>query len=427
MKNLAYRKKSVLLLCVMLLLFAAPMVVTAAPTDAEADAAEEAVNVTVEYRYAQGGTADIPETITRFGREYKLLSQSAPVAESTLPRTRTYTYKVYGNITEKDLASVQGAGDVKVTPVDVVNEREVDKTTVVEVENNDVDELPETQDFKVSSGTSKSGEQTVTLKRAGVSYETLPLPPNGLPSGYKATIVWRGVESYSELGYYSIDTTFTTTESVPGVPNYVIAAVYEPVVDETPAEEPAPEPVVEEPTEITDTTTTVETPPTEVTPEPNVPESEFSPEDQELIDGQSGNPLIDVPNGLVPAGSGKVTGAWSVVSFLLSIVAVILAVVFLTKAFFQRGYDKAIATQSSPARGRKNNTRLLLIVTTLFGFLVPVVWLTLDDLSLPIVWFNRNSYVVLFLFVLQLVFLFSYERNIGMRKSAYFDDDIEVA
>jgi hypothetical protein len=421
MKHLAYRKKSMLLLCVIIMLFASPAAVSAAPTDTDADAdadADNEVNVTVEYRYAQGETPVIPPTITRAGREYTLLSQSEPVEESSLPRTRTYTYRVYGNITEEDLASIKGsADDVKVTPVDVVNEQEVDKTEVIEIDNNDVDELPLTKKFKVQSGTSSSGYATVELKRAGVSYEPLPLPPNGLPAGYKATIVYRGVESYSEFGYYTVDSTFTTTESVPGAPNYVIAAVYEPVADETPAEpEPTPPPE-----DTTDTTTTIEPP--EDIPEPNEPESEFRPEDQARIDGQTGNPLIDVPNGRVPTGSGKVTGAWSVVSFLLSVISVVLAIVFLAKAFFQRGYDKAIdARRSASHRGKKANTRLFLIVTTVFGFLMPVVWLSLDNLNDPLVWINRHTYVLVFLFVLQILFLFSYQRT----QHAQIDNEVEI-
>jgi hypothetical protein len=187
-------------------------------------------NITIEYRYTAGESVNIPANITQFGTSYRLVSRANPVLESTLPLVRTYGYLVNGTLLPKDLSLAEAYPNITLSPVEVSLERSVDKTSVLTgLPNNDVDYLPLSQQFQVSSATAADAISLEQLSRAGVTYAVESYDSDGLPSSYKATVVFRGVETYADLGYYTASATYTTQQVEGQIETYVIIATYEPI------------------------------------------------------------------------------------------------------------------------------------------------------------------------------------------------------
>jgi hypothetical protein len=338
----------------------------------------------VEYRYSTGETPTIPTTITQFNQDYRLVSQSAPVLESSLPQSRTYTYRVNGLLSVDDIAQAAALGIV-LTPVDVVTEREVDKVEVITIDNNDVDALPLEKAFAVTSATDPSGYANVVLQRAAVSY-TVVAEDDGLPELYEATVTYRGIETYMSLGYYTATATFESVEPLDDIEVFVITAIYEPINQPAPPAEPTP---------------------VQPTPEAPVPQGEFSAADQALIDGQSGNPLVDILSGNTPLGGPGIHGAWSFLSLLLSAIAVISTIVLLLTSLFGRNkteQDYLDDDEELPAK----RFLPLKIIAVAAGVLTPVTWLLFDQLSGPMVWVNAWTAFVIAIFAAHIIVLTLY-------------------
>jgi len=189
--------------------------------------------LSIEYRFLEGQTPNIPEEITRFGFRYYLVSQSDPVLESTLPATRTYNYRIEGALTQEQLDDIAGLGQVTLTPSWLIVQREVDGEAFFEgLPTNDVDEIPQEWSFPVTQGNS-DGKDTIVdkmLDLTGVTFEItdqeegLPGMPS-LPTEYSAIAVYRGVESYSVPAYYVADM-LVRSEKESDVDVYVIVAEY---------------------------------------------------------------------------------------------------------------------------------------------------------------------------------------------------------
>ncbi|MDR1028403.1 MAG: TQXA domain-containing protein, partial [Clostridiales Family XIII bacterium] len=224
----------------------------AAPTDEEAGA-----TITVEYRFAEGETPDIPELTSLFGRGYRLVGQEEPVLERTLPVTRTYTWRIDGNISQDDLSRVAGLGNVTLTPVGVQKEARADRTATIRgLPTNDVEALPRERTFEISSAERPDAVTKAALTLAGAEFELAGCDEYGLPESYTATCVYRGIETYLETHYWLGNSTYTTEETIDGPDGYVIVATYEPVTPAEPAQE-APETtegVTEGATEVEDAT-----------------------------------------------------------------------------------------------------------------------------------------------------------------------------
>jgi hypothetical protein len=222
----------------------------------------DSTTITIEYRYTQGESVpEIPKTITRFGREYSLIKAAEPVLESTLPRTRTYTYTVAGVVSKEDVAMVAGLGNVSLQPVLGSVERKVDKTEVTEnLPTNEAEYLPQTKEYEILSDAYEGAVTKGALTRAGVEFEITGYDEYGIPDRYTATAVYRGVETYLEPQYYNAEATYTTRET-DNVSSYVIIADYK---SDDKVTITAP---------VTPTTPAISEPETEMEPEP---ESEMS-------------------------------------------------------------------------------------------------------------------------------------------------------
>ena len=176
-------------------------------------------NIQIEYRYTKGEESklNIPDSISRYGRTYHLVSKAAPVLEKKLPATRVYTWYVDGTITQDEMGLVDGMKDVNLTPTTVTAERVVDETAYVTgLATNDVEALPLTKTYPEG-----------VLTRAAVRFDVETQDDFGLPTTYKAEIIYRGVETYTGPGY-KVTATYTTSESLAGVPVYVVVATFAP-------------------------------------------------------------------------------------------------------------------------------------------------------------------------------------------------------
>ncbi|MDR3305631.1 MAG: hypothetical protein LBS85_06380 [Clostridiales Family XIII bacterium] len=389
-----------------LFLFAAPSAVFGAETPTPGTEPPSA-NVTMEYRYTQGDTAAIPETITQFGRNYDLVSQEAPVLESSLPINRTYTYRFDGAILPEDLAAIEQLQNVAVTPVDLVFEREVDKAYTDFYPNNDVKKLPQFKEFEVTSGITESGVETRVLELAGVSYEVAE-KEDGLPTLYKANMVFRGVETGKEVGYYVVDTVYSTVRQEGSTNTYVIVATYEPVGDIVPA-----------------ASTETETNVVEEVPPVPIPEGEFTPSEQAKLDDQTGNPFVDIANNNVPLGNGSITSAWSLLSLILAVIALVTTVFTIGSVLLGRRYRRSMDELGAVDKEnrRQKNSFILAVLTCAFGVLTFLIWLVLDDRSLPMVWFNRYTDLVFVFFLLNIVLFIA--RRTAIHKIEQEPDSLE--
>jgi len=421
--------------------------------------------MTREYTYAEGDTISIPQTVTIGGVVYNLVSTSSPVLESSLPDQRTYTYAIDGNISADDLLEFQNLPGATVTPVDVVYEREVDKTykdtwlpggaqlstdstrtnfssvdfatpMSKKITNNDVKKLPETMDFPVTSGTDPSGTEVVTLERAGVSY-IVAAATDGLPTLYEATIVYRGIETYAAFGYYTVTVDYSRTVTTGYTDMYVVVATYEPAIPFVPAPAAPVQPTTTTTTPATTTpgtTTPTQDVEEELTPPSNTDEVEETPEPQaagnttdteteiisepdtplaayqEQFDNQTGNPLVDIARNNVPLGTITYSGAWSLLSMLLSVVACILLGIAVISMLMRNHYRQSVEEIADyeeeyvETDRHRRNLFLLTTLVVLFGALTLFTWILFDDRSQPIVWINQTTVVVAIFFAICCVF-----------------------
>ena len=341
----------------------------------------------IEYRFAEGETPNIPQTIEQYGFTYHLVSQSDPVLESSLPQTRTYTYEIHGLLTQEqiDEAGLQG---ITLTPVDVLFERKVDvelshlnTPRFRNMPTNDVDDIPLTYPCRVTSGTDPSGFETRNLERAGVTFEIAGYEAgtNGSPAppaGYNATVVYRGLETYLAFGYYQADAVFTTKENEGDINYYVIVAYYETEAFAPPVEE-----------FITD---------------PAIPEA---PDLEEDVPGiQPGKTFFDIFTGNVPFGNFSFDGAWSLISAGLALLGLSIAVIYAVGTIMRRRYasvlEKMTVHDEKWLAMVKQRGIILRILTVILGVITLITWLFLDDFSHGFVWININTPVIIILFII---------------------------
>ena len=345
----------------------------------------------IEYRYAEGQTPDILPTIERFGMTFYLVGQSEPMLEGEMPEVRTYRFRINGYLTQEQIDEIWDLYGITITPVPVEFEREVDKERKVTMPTNDVDDIIKQWDFEVTSATEPGGKVIKTLDFTGVSfvrngYEVDSEDPNGLklPATYTATIVYRGVETYLDTGYYYADAVFETEEIESEVPIYVIVADYR--SDFIPGDL-----IIEEIDEI------------DGDGGEGVPLS-----DEEnilaMVENQSGNILTDILNGDVPLGSPNITGVWSFLSLLFSVAGIAIACIFAIGAFFRRRQATTLANMGvydeDWLKLMSKRGAILRLLTIIVGVITLIAWLFIDDFTLGVVWINSYTVPIGLLFAI---------------------------
>ncbi|MDR0854263.1 MAG: InlB B-repeat-containing protein [Clostridiales Family XIII bacterium] len=163
--------------------------------------------------------------------------------------------------------------------------------------------------------------------------------------------------------------------------------------------------------------------------EPVVPESPsfagFSPVDQQRLEAQTGNILSDLANGNVPLGGFGAKGAWSLLSGIMSIVAVVISIILVIGAFTKRRRgDEAdeIAYRYEESEKRRRQGKLLKVLTCLAGVFTLIVWIILDDFSQPMVWINKWTLFVGIVFIVHLFLLVVYKLRSARKASEYEEE-----
>ena len=304
------------------------------------DEEELSENITIEYRYYEGEESElvIRDTITQFGRVYRLVETSEPVLEQTLPRTRTYTFKIDGTLSKEDLALIDGLEDwITITPVEKVFEREVDKTIVISgLPTNEVEYLAQTKEFQVAAAQEPSLQTTKALTRAGVSFEVEAYEDSGLarslPSSYKATIVYRGTETYTEVIYYLAEVTYQKKETIGEMNQYIVKAIYAPTEGRSDVDVIVPGEIEEDddlPSQVVDLITED----AKEVPEASLQEKTL----EELKD--AGVPLAQLGDEEVPLYGFPGMPVWALANLIMLILAAILAGITLVRMLVRKITD----------------------------------------------------------------------------------------
>jgi uncharacterized repeat protein (TIGR02543 family) len=119
---------------------------------------------------------------------------------------------------------------------------------------------------------------------------------------------------------------------------------------------------------------------TTVTPGSSASQQPLSAAEQAQVEGQTGNVLADLANGNVPLGAANITGAWSLASMLMALVAFIIAIV--------QGIALIVGRQRFGAAFG------LALCACVAGVVIPLVWLASDRLNDATVWVNSWTPVV---------------------------------
>jgi uncharacterized repeat protein (TIGR02543 family) len=152
-------------------------------------------------------------------------------------------------------------------------------------------------------------------------------------------------------------------------------------------------------------------PPRKKTPPPRVvtgPQLTLLPEIQEP---EASGALNDAGSNGTPQEENNLANAWSLLSLLMSLIAIILSVILIVcRIVGRRSVEDEYEYEDEDERER--NAFALRILTIIFGILTPVVFLILDDMHQPMVWINKWTPYVGFVFIVHIaLFLFYKFRN----------------
>jgi len=400
--------------------------------------------LSVEYRFMEGQEPNIQQEIERFGFRYYLVSQSDPALESTLPAARTFSYSVNGKLTPAQLAEEEArlglTATITATSVPIDLQIEMDQEVLIPGQDtNDVLDLPTGAQFfdpdtvrdyildnDLVTGLTADNEisnialvdppledvlrgRTITKNPevTGVEFEAIKAA-DGFPLGYNATVVYRGFVQFSVIGYTAVEITYATDE-FGEVDVYIITAEYE--SDELP-------------------------PPIEVVAigDGGVPlAGGLTPEDQALVNSQSGNLLQDIADGYVPLGNAGVSGTWSLLSMILAVAALAIAAIYTIGIFAKRKREQEIKEHGEDSERLKiieKRFTLLRTMTIIVGAMTILMWLYTDDLSLGVTWINMFTQIAAVLCGITIVLLVFTKRQYNKVKQfieGLFKDEAIVA
>ncbi len=146
------------------------------------------------------------------------------------------------------------------------------------------------------------------------------------------------------------------------------------------------------------------------------PPSGMSPEDVTMAESQSGNLIQDIADGKVPLGNMQANGVWSLLNLIVSIAALAIAiVVFVTIFLKKRKKDenemdtqrqrRANAYAEEEEQSSKKRSLVLKILTIVSGLLVGILFLILEDITLPVVFVDNWTPLIVGVFIAHLVIL----------------------
>jgi uncharacterized repeat protein (TIGR02543 family) len=160
--------------------------------------------------------------------------------------------------------------------------------------------------------------------------------------------------------------------------------------------------------------------------EPKSIEKGFSRADADKIEAQTGNPLTDLLGGNVPLGNIGAMAVWSLLSLIMSAIAVAIAILLAIGAMLRRREeeeDERLGDCNSEEEEKDRKRQgLLKILACACGALTLIVWLILDDLTLPMAWINKWTIVVGVVFAMHLALFILYKVNSGNRRDENEDE-----
>jgi uncharacterized repeat protein (TIGR02543 family) len=152
----------------------------------------------------------------------------------------------------------------------------------------------------------------------------------------------------------------------------------------------------------------------------------FTAEAQQKLEAQTGNVFSDLGNGNVPLGSFFAKGAWSLLSAVMSIAAVVISLILAVGALARRRREdehRSVNTYGyEDSEKRRRNGKLLKALTCLAGVATFIVWIGLDDFSQPMAWVNSWTLFVGLVFIAQIALLVIYKLRSAGRDSEYEED-----
>jgi membrane protein implicated in regulation of membrane protease activity len=130
---------------------------------------------------------------------------------------------------------------------------------------------------------------------------------------------------------------------------------------------------------------------------------------------------MDIFGNGVSLGNGSVQDSWSLLSLILSLIALISALVLIVRGVAENrrrneneaDYDEHHSKYNeqelqSQHQSTYKRTLILRLLTIVAGVLTPVVWLLLDKLSKPMVLINANTVFIALIFIVFAAFLVIY-------------------
>ncbi|MDR1778471.1 MAG: isopeptide-forming domain-containing fimbrial protein, partial [Clostridiales Family XIII bacterium] len=302
-----------------------------------------------------------------------------------------------------DLAVTVGVADGVSVASNIINAASLDVTYKA-----DVDDPPADPPTTYAPPVSVLQYYLVTFVNgfgAVLKIESVPYAGSATAPGNPAYPSYTFVGWDRSYSYITSNITVTARWSYVYVPPVVV-----PDPDPTPDPEPTPEPT---PTAVTTSTTpTVTTPVTPVTDSANIGDE-------------------DTPRSVYLWNNH----AWSLVSLILSCIAVVIAIILLvgglTKRRRDEDYDEVSGAQNATTQQQEEREKqhrrgnLLRLLAIIIGILTPIVWLILDDLTLPMALFNVWTIIVAFVFLVHIIFTLLY--NARKDKNRHNGEDYEYA
>ncbi|MDR1953524.1 MAG: prealbumin-like fold domain-containing protein [Clostridiales Family XIII bacterium] len=133
------------------------------------------------------------------------------------------------------------------------------------------------------------------------------------------------------------------------------------------------------------------------------------PDPENPKERDEGDPQIKLPESKMSAAEDNSTAIWSLLSLLLSLIALLITLTLLITAFIRRRMDEDEGKYERDERDeRMRKGWLLRIFTAVTGLLVGIVFLIVDDLSLPMDWINRWTIYVGIVFIVHILLLAIY-------------------
>jgi hypothetical protein len=158
---------------------------------------------------------------------------------------------------------------------------------------------------------------------------------------------------------------------------------------------------------------TVEPPRTKKTPPPSVVSESQLTVLPEIQEPEADDDLRDVDGSGTPLEGFHRADAWSLLSLLMSLIALLLSVMLIFCRIMRRRGEETdwneYGDEYEDECESERNAYIARILTIVFGILTPVVFLILDDMHQPIGWINRWTPLVGLVFLVHIALFIVYK------------------